>query len=143
MADDVPAGLATPRHWHAYAYTGRAFTDGQVRKRQAGATFPPYLLRHWLTRPAAHVAETFRGPEAAVKWVRSAIEEHEPLDAAAFPVWQREQYARRTLGQAAGADVVLGYYSTSRTFVSRALIACPRLMDPAGGPAPRCPEGGR
>lgn len=124
------------RHWHAYAHTGRACTDSQIRRGQAPATYPPFELRNWLTRQPE---TTFTDPGTAAKWLRVQAEEHPPTDAAVFTVDTRLRYVHATLAQEIGADVVWGYYTPGRAFVSRALIVCPRPLSPAGPPPP-CPD---
>jgi hypothetical protein len=129
------------RHFHAYAYTGRAFTDGEVLKGNAPSNYAPFLIADWLKRPAQQVIETFTEPELAAKWLRGQMEAHPPIDAESFSVDTRIRYAERTLRQDAGADVVWGYYSGGQ-YVSRAMICCPRGKgQQAGTERISCPVG--
>ncbi|MFF4385642.1 hypothetical protein ACFY0G_02430 [Streptomyces sp. NPDC001552] len=129
------------RHFHAYAYTGRAFTDGQVLKGEAPSNYAPFLIADWLARPARTIAESFTDPEQAAKWLRGEMEAHPPIDAESFSIDTRMGYAESTLRQERGADVVWGYYAKGQ-YVSRAVICCPRVEAPQPGKAAAaCPEG--
>ncbi|WP_274032563.1 hypothetical protein [Streptomyces sp. MMBL 11-1] len=130
------------KHWHAYGYTGRSYKDGEVRAGVAPSTYPPFEIMHWLARPARDIEETFTEIDAAVEWLRGALELHVPLGAESFTIEDRLAYARSALAQAAGSDVVYGYYSVGRLYVSRALITCPRKrLNNFGEAPPPCPTG--
>lgn len=111
-------------HWHAYAYTGRAYTDSAVRKGEAPSNYAPFMIKEWLRRPAEQVVESFEDPAIAAKWLRAEMEQNPPLQVASFSIDDRVGYAERTLRQSAGADVVWGYYSSTGRYVSRAVIRC-------------------
>ncbi|MEV6245522.1 hypothetical protein AB0M38_04875 [Streptomyces sp. NPDC051742] len=114
------------QHWHAYAYTGRAYPDSAVRRREVPADHPPIEIKDWLRRPGDQVVATFADVEAAVAWVEGELTQNPPVDQEHFPVWDRLERTRETLRLAAGNDVVYGHYSKAQQYVSRALIACPR-----------------
>lgn len=114
------------QHWHAYTYTGRAYSDGQVRKGDAPANFPPFLIEDWLRRSPQHIDTTFTSIDDAVSWLEKALVRYPSLDVEQFPVAVRLTYARDRLLQEAGKDVVWGWYAFSQEYVARALIACPR-----------------
>lgn len=120
------------RHFHAYAYTGQAYFDGQVMKGLAPPNYAPFLITDWLKRPAHQVIETFTDPDLAAKWLRGQMEERPPIDAESFTVDARIGYVEETLRQEAGADVAWGYYSGGQ-YVSRAMISCPRVETTPGG----------
>ncbi|MEU8538383.1 hypothetical protein AB0C52_00010 [Streptomyces sp. NPDC048717] len=126
----------THQHWHAYAYTGRSYPDSAIRRGEVPADYPPIEIKDWLGRPRTQVRGTYAVVDDAVAWLESELTQNPPADEEHFPVWDRLQRSRQTLLLTAGTDVVHGYYSKARQFVSRALIACPR----AGGPP--CPHGG-
>lgn len=123
-------------HWHAYAFTGRSYPDSLIRRGEVPANYPPIEIKDWLARPSSQIAETFTDLDAAADWIKRELVAMPPIDAASFPVADRVAYSRRTLRQADGADVVHGYYAQGGSYVSRALISCPR--EP-GGPGPGCP----
>ena len=79
--------------------------------------------------------ETFRDPEEAVTWIEAELSQQPPVDHMSFPIEDRVRRARTTLHQTAANDVVWGYYTASRQYVSRTLIACPRID------VPTCPYG--
>ncbi|MEV5607032.1 hypothetical protein [Streptomyces sp. NPDC052225] len=120
-------------HWHAYTYGGSTYTDGQIRRGAVPASYPPIEIKDWLTRPRDHIEGTFTEVEEAMSWLKIQLDLAPPVDAKSFPVDDRLDRARATLRQTAGNDVVFGYYTGSRMYVSRALIACPR-------PGMSCPE---
>lgn len=129
-------------HWHAYAYTGQGFKEADVRAGKVPASFPTFVIEDFLRRSADLSEGTFTAPDPALEWLGTAYSSHPPLDAAAFPPEVRLQYARARLAQAAGRDVVVGWYSSvGRMFVSRALVLCPRPRRHwfAGDPPP-CPR---
>ncbi|MFJ8668110.1 hypothetical protein [Streptomyces sp. NPDC093600] len=113
-------------HWHAYAYTGRSYSDTAIRRAEVPANYPPIEIVNWLKRPVDQVVATYRDVEEAVSWIEGELTQNAPLDQEHFPWWERLQRNRETLLQAAGNDVVHGYYSKAQQYVSRALIACPR-----------------
>ncbi|MGW0734287.1 hypothetical protein [Streptomyces sp. NPDC002851] len=115
-----------PTHWHAYSYTGRSYTDAQIRRGETPDNYPPIEIKDWLVRPRGQIAGTFGEVDGAVTWLADELKANPPADDAAFPIAERAEHARRTLAQEAGCDVVLGYYSVGLQYVSRALIACPR-----------------
>ncbi|WP_327385095.1 hypothetical protein [Streptomyces sp. NBC_01207] len=123
------------RHHHAYAHTGRAFTDGERLKGLAPSTYPPFMIQEWLTRPASNIAETFTDVDLAAKWLRAEMEAHPPMDVQSFGIDARMRHVVETLGQERGADVVWGYYC-GKQMVSRAMISCA----PGASRVP-CPEG--
>ncbi|MFJ7267232.1 hypothetical protein ACIQV3_11305 [Streptomyces sp. NPDC099050] len=130
------------QHWHAYAYTGRAYLDGQVRKGDAPSNYPPFLVEDWLRRSPQHVETTFTDIEDAVTWLGKALAQYPPLDADSFPVAQRLEYARERLMEESGKDVVWNWYPPGQECVSRALIACPRPKrhQYADDSPPACPS---
>ncbi|WP_415949969.1 hypothetical protein [Streptomyces sp. KLOTTS4A1] len=113
-------------HWHAYAYTGRSYTDALIRRGETPGNYPPIEIKNWLTRPRGHIAATFTEIEEAVSWLKQELVAMPPAGTDFFPIDERLEHSRSTLAQTAGNDVVYGYYSTSGRYVSRALIACPR-----------------
>ncbi|WP_282697903.1 hypothetical protein [Streptomyces sp. CC208A] len=134
-------------HWHAYAYTGRAYTDTEIRRETAPANYPPIEVAHWLRRPRNHVADTFAcspdGLDHALAWLEGELTRNPPVDEEHYPVLERLEGSRSSLTatrstptapatQRAG-DAVYGYWSKAGQYVSRALIACPRE---AGDPCP-------
>ncbi|GAA2947961.1 hypothetical protein ACFPN0_15405 [Kitasatospora cinereorecta] len=128
-------------HWHAYAYTGRAYTDSAVRKGEAPSNYAPFMIKDWLRRPAQQIIESFTEPDVAAKWLRGEMEKAPPLQVASFSIDERVAYAEQTLRQTAGADVVWGYYSSTGQYVSRAVIRCLQGkgqlgVDPVPCPAP-------
>ncbi|MEV7278127.1 hypothetical protein [Streptomyces sp. NPDC093111] len=130
-------------HWHAYAYTGRKYSDADIRKQTAPPNYPPIEVAHWLRRSSGHLAQTFAyGPDGldrAVAWLESELTQNPPVDEEHYPVFERLEGSRQSLMststvlatestpavQRAG-DVVYGYWSKAGQYVSRALIACPR-----------------
>lgn len=79
---------------------------------------------------------TFADVDDAVAWIEGELTQNPPVDQEHFPVWDRLQRSRETLGLTAGNDVVYGYYSKSAQYVSRSLIACPRADGEQGCPYP-------
>ncbi|MFK0062604.1 hypothetical protein ACIQTN_25680 [Streptomyces werraensis] len=111
-------------HWHAFAYTGKGYTDGEVSKGIAPASFPPRELPDWLDRRPGLRVYTEAQIDEAVAWLEQEMREQPPVDAASFPVATRLGYSRARLRQQAGRDVLHGYWSTRGQFVTRALVAC-------------------
>lgn len=127
------------RHWHAYSYTGAAYSDGQIRAGLAPRGYPPVEIMHWLKQSAGYV-DTFTEVPPAVEWLRETLLQHVPLGSENYPIENRLSWARSRLGQEAGCDVVYGYYSVNKRYVSRALISCPRKRIGRGGEEPPpCP----
>ncbi|MFF3015790.1 hypothetical protein [Streptomyces sp. NPDC057939] len=122
-------------HWHAYSYNGRSYADGMIRRGEVPSNYPPIEIKDWLRRPAAQVINTFHEIEKAVTWLEGELTQNPHLDEQSYPVADRLQYSRDTLGQTAGNDVVYGYYSKGGQYISRALISCPRDSFPT------CPYG--
>jgi hypothetical protein len=117
------------KHWHAYSYTGRSFSDGEIRGKKAPEDYPPIEIKHWLMRPKRHIIDTFTEIDPAIAWLEGELTNNLPLDEESFPVKLRLEYCRDRLKQTAGNDVVYGFYSKAGQYVSRALIAC-RPTDP-------------
>lgn len=142
MSPDSYAPSVTA-HWHAYAYTGRAYSDSEIRRGTAPANYPPIEVAHWLRRPQSHMADTFAygpaGLDEAVAWLEGELTQNPPVDEEHYAVFERLEGSRRSLmatastlatantpaAQRAG-DSVYGYWSKAGQYVSRALIACPR-----------------
>ncbi|MFG3036834.1 hypothetical protein ACGFYZ_08020 [Streptomyces sp. NPDC048330] len=139
-------------HWHAYAYTGRKYSDADIRRATAPANYPPIEVAHWLRRPDSHVADTFAyGPDGldrAVVWLEGELTQNAPVDEEHYSVFERLEGSRRSLMATSTAlatentpavqragDAVYGYWSKAGQYVSRALIACPREAGDA------CPYG--
>ncbi|MBT2442219.1 hypothetical protein J7E93_19340 [Streptomyces sp. ISL-36] len=131
-----PSEERATRHWHAYAYTGRSYGDGAIRRREVPADYPPIEIKDWLRRPGEQVVATYADVEAAVAWIEGELTQNAPVDLEHFPLWDRLRHTRETLRLAAGSDVVQGYYSKAQQYLSRALITCPREE------GQHCPYGG-
>lgn len=112
-------------HFHAYAYTGQGYRDGEIRKGLAPPTYPPIEVKDWLLR---RPLKLYSEPDidAALDWLEKELNEHPPLGAEFFPVKERIAYSRERLLQTVGRDVIYGYWSTGGRYVSRALILCTR-----------------
>ncbi|MFJ3904236.1 hypothetical protein [Streptomyces sp. NPDC090025] len=125
----------TGRHWHAYAYTGRAHSDAAVRRGEVPVDHPPIEIKDWLRKPVAQLVGTYGDGDVAgaLAWVEGELTRNPPVDEEHFPVWDRLRRVRATLGLVRGNDVVLGYYSKAGQYVSRALVGCPRAE---GGACP-------
>lgn len=111
-------------HWHAFAYTGKGYTESEVRKGLAPPSFPPVELAHWLDRRPGLQVFTEEQIDEAVAWLDKELSEHVPVDAGSFPISVRLEYSRARLREQANRDVWYGYWSTSGKFVTRALVAC-------------------
>ncbi|MFD9562068.1 hypothetical protein [Streptomyces sp. NPDC059994] len=109
-------------HWHAYAWTGPERPADRERVDPANPA-PPLEIADWLRKQVGPEA-TFGDRERAAAWLRAQGEEHRHLSHGAFPLDERMEYVHEALGL--GTDVVWGYYSTAKRYVSRSLIACPR-----------------
>ncbi|MFD9368549.1 hypothetical protein ACFWA6_12685 [Streptomyces sp. NPDC060020] len=122
-------------HWHAFAWVGQERPADTIRVDPSQPT-PPLEIAHWLKKPGRHVAATFENTPAGVKeasdWMRAGGEEHVHLSEESFSLDERMTYVEDDLSR--GADVVWGYYSQNGRYVSRVLVACPRVGQP-------CPYG--
>ncbi|MFI0265621.1 hypothetical protein [Streptomyces luteogriseus] len=116
---------ATARvHWHAFAYTGKGYTDGEVAKGLAPPNFPPTELVRWRDRrPGVRVFKEDE-IEDAVAWLDQELNEHVPVDAEAFPIPVRLAYSSDRLRETANRDVWYGYWSKRGMYVTRVLFAC-------------------
>lgn len=128
-----------PVHWHAFAYTGKGYTDSEVGKGLAPSNFPPVEIKHWLLRlpglrtplgspipESALPVHTFSESEVdeAVAWLEQELTTHLPLDHETFPVAARLEYSRARLLERANRDVVYGYWSVGGQYVARVLVLC-------------------
>jgi hypothetical protein len=113
-----------PVHWHAFAYTGKCYTDGEVAKGLAPPSFPPVELARWLDRRPGLYVFTEEQVDEAVAWLDKELNEHVPVDAASFPVSVRLEYSRARLQERVNRDVWYGYWTASMQFVTRALVVC-------------------
>lgn len=111
-------------HWHAFAYTGKGYTDGEVSKGIAPPSFPPRELASWLDRRPGLRVYTDTQIDEAVAWLDKELNEQVPVDAASFPIATRLECSRARLREQANRDVWYGYWSTRGQFVTRALVAC-------------------
>jgi hypothetical protein len=127
------------KHWHAYSYTGRTYTDAMIRQKKVPDSYPPIEIKHWLSKPRKHVVETFTEIAPMLAWLESEMTPMPPRDEEFFPLKERLEYSRQWLSL--GDDVVYGYYSVGAgPWVSRALIFCPRRkMTPHEELPPPCP----
>lgn len=132
-------------HWHAFSYTGRGYTDSEIRKRAAPAGYPPlvisdYLLRLPYLRPssgngvpsAARSCCTFRESqiEEALAWLEKELDANLPLGHESFTVHERVECSRVRMMEEFQRNVVYGYWSTGRQYVSRSLIFCENAACP-------------
>jgi hypothetical protein len=122
-------------HWHGYTYVGQERPPDSMRRDPSNPT-PPLEIADWLRKPKSLVKETFpndpAGAKLASEWMRACGTEHVYLGEAAFPLDDRMAYVDEALSR--GADVVWGYYTQRTSYVSQALVACPR-------PSITCPYG--
>jgi hypothetical protein len=118
-------------HYHAYAYTGKGYSDNQVRAR---ASRDPDVLRK--AAPPNYPPLTTGDPgemqqvarpgslEEAVDWLKGELTAHDPLGSESFPVEDRLAYSRAQLQQTAANIVVYGYWSRSGQYVARRIYPC-------------------
>lgn len=112
-------------HWHAYAYTGKGYTDNEIRKGVAPPTFPPIEIKDWLHRRAAEIfPET--SLDNAMVWLEKELNGQPPIDAEAYPIETRLASSRARLQETVNRNVVYGYWSRGGQYVSRVLICCER-----------------
>ncbi|MFF9483664.1 hypothetical protein [Streptomyces sp. NPDC014676] len=111
-------------HWHAFAYTGKGYTDSEVGKGLAPPSFPPVELAQWLDRRPGLRVFTEQQIDEAVAWLDKELNEHVPVDAASFPITTRLEYSRARLRERVNRDVWYGYWSARGQFVTRVLVAC-------------------
>lgn len=111
-------------HFHAYAYTGRGCTDSDIHAGRAPQGYLPIEIKH-TTGPSQYLHSL----DEAITWLESELTRHEPIDSAAFPVAARLSYSRARLQQAAGGQVVYGYWSTSQKYIARRILPCGNCRD--------------
>lgn len=119
------------QHWHAYIWTGHERPPDSDRIVPSNAT-PPLEIKHWLRKPPQHVKATFLiGDETskAHEWLEAQLDEY-PRGERDLPREAQMDHSADCLRR--GTDVVWGYYSAGKRYVSRALITCPR-------PGEKCP----
>ncbi|MFE4856981.1 hypothetical protein [Streptomyces sp. NPDC056670] len=115
-------------HWHAYAWVGHERPADNIRNDKSQPT-PPLRVGEWLGKPERFIVAIFdstpEGISDALEWMRQGAEEHVYVSEASFPLDARLKYVAEQLSHNGRAgDVVWGYYSKSKRYVSRALIAC-------------------
>ncbi|MET7363165.1 hypothetical protein ABZS76_32675 [Streptomyces sp. NPDC005562] len=111
-------------HWHAFSYTGKGYTDAEVRKGLAPSAHPRPEISQWVSvMPTLHI---FAEDEIdkAMDWLEGELTSQVPQDAEHHPVEDRLQASRRRLDETRNRDVVYGYWSLSKQYCSRGLIAC-------------------
>lgn len=116
----APAAL----HWHAFSYTGKGYTDAEVRKGMAPSAHPRPEISQWVkTMPTV---ATFAEDEIdkAMDWLEAELAIQIPQDADQHPVKDRLEASRRRLNERVNRDIVYGYWSKSKQYCSRALIVC-------------------
>jgi hypothetical protein len=113
-----------PAHWHAFAYTGKGYTDGEVAKGFAPSNFPPIEVARWLDRRPGLRVFAEQEIDEAVAWLDKELREHVPVDAESFPISVRLEYSRARMQERINRDVWYGYWSVRKQFVTRALICC-------------------
>lgn len=129
----MAATAVAAQHWHAFVYTGHARPADSERINPVNPT-PPLEIAHWLRKPERHVAATFVIGEETSKareWLEAQLDEH-PRGEGDLPREAQMDYALDCLRR--GDDVVWGYYSAKGRYVSRALVACPRLGEACPAP---------
>lgn len=127
------------RHWHAYAYTGPVYMDGEIMAGKVPEGYPPLEAGAWLLLPAEYVVETFADPGPAVAWLRDELEVTPPVGSS-LDVGHMGLYAEWILERTPGRDVVATYFTEGARLASRVLVACPQRElweDEARTP---CPE---
>lgn len=110
---------ATPTHWHAYVYTGKGYSDSEIRKGLAPSHYPPIEIKN-----RKGPGQRLESLDAAMEWLEGELTTYEPLDAESFPVKERLEYSRGRLQQTAAPEVIYGYWSRSGQYVSRQLFPC-------------------
>lgn len=106
-------------HFHTFSYTGRGFSDPQVRSGRASTGYPPIEIKDTpLSGPRLDSIDD------VLAWLKSGLTKHDPLDSKAFPVETRLEYSRARLRQTAAGEVVYAYWSTADQFVAFRVIPC-------------------
>ncbi|WP_428957843.1 hypothetical protein [Streptomyces sp. cg35] len=111
-------------HWHAFSYQGRGYTDAEVRRGVAPREHPRSEIAQWIgTMPTV---QTFTEDEIdkALDWLEGELTAQVPQDAAHYPIKDRVEASRARMCETTMRDVVYGYWSTSKNYCSRGLIAC-------------------
>lgn len=125
---------ATRVHWHAFAYTGKGYTESEVAKGLAPPNFPPVELARWADRrPGLHVF-TDEQIDEAVGWLERELNAHVPLGVEAFPIADRLAYSRSRLSEKVSRSVWYGYWSQRGMFVTRVLFECTDRQQRLGCP---------
>lgn len=109
-------------HYHAYSYTGRGYADSEVRKGLAPNGYPPLVVIPRTGTPDTRLTTL----DDALAWLEQELTAHPPVDSAAFPVTARLVYSRERLQQTRANEVIYGYWSQARRYISRRLYPCDR-----------------
>lgn len=123
------ATLLLVPHFHAYAYTGKGFSDSEIRSGIASPGYPPILFN----APRSNSGLRLGNLGEVMAWLEKELFSQQPLDAEAFPVSVRLAYSRARLQQARGGEVVYGYWTSSGRYASRRVFPC-RATDPGCDP---------
>jgi hypothetical protein len=107
-------------HFHAYAYTGRGFSDAEIRRGLPPSGYPPIMVREPRGEPGLRLDSL----HDAMSWLEQELLDQVPLDAESFPVAVRLDYSRSRLQQERAPEVIYGYWSRSGHYVSRCLFPC-------------------
>lgn len=119
-----PLTLPRVTHFHAYAYTGKRYSDPENRSRRVPEGYLPIEIKD-----AKGPNRRLHSLDEAMAWLKGELTAHEPVDSAEFPLDTRLEYSRATLQQAAGAVVVYGYWTRSGQYVARRVLPCTHCPD--------------
>jgi hypothetical protein len=114
-----PEAVMPALHYHAFAYTGKGYTDREVAAGLAPPSFPPLVVGMGNRKSVA----TFKSVDEAIGWLEKEMTTHEPTDAKGFPVSVRMEYSRARLQLPRNNAVIHGYWTRSQ-YVSRQLFPC-------------------